>query len=35
MFLIILTGLRALPVEVLEAAEVDGASYWQRLSCRL
>ena len=31
MFLIILTGLRALPVEVLEAAEVDGASYWQRL----
>jgi multiple sugar transport system permease protein len=31
MFLIILTGLRALPIEVLEAAQVDGAGYWQRL----
>lgn len=30
-FLIILAGLEALPVEVLEAADVDGANAWQRL----
>jgi multiple sugar transport system permease protein len=30
-FLILLAGLEALPVEVLEAANVDGASGWQRL----
>lgn len=30
-FLILLAGLEALPVEVLEAASVDGASTWQRL----
>lgn len=29
--LIILAGLKGLPTEVLEAAEVDGASWWQRL----
>jgi multiple sugar transport system permease protein len=29
--LIILAGLKGLPNEVLEAAEVDGASWWQRL----
>lgn len=29
--LILLAGLKALPAEVMEAAEVDGASAWQRL----
>lgn len=30
-FLILLAGLEAMPVEVLEAANVDGANAWQRL----
>ncbi|MBN8619624.1 MAG: sugar ABC transporter permease [Anaerolineae bacterium] len=30
--LIILAGLKGLPQEVLEAAEVDGANWWQRLT---
>lgn len=30
-FLILLAGLESLPVEVMEAASVDGASAWQRL----
>jgi multiple sugar transport system permease protein len=30
-FLILLAGLEAMPVEVLEAANVDGANGWQRL----
>ncbi|CCO08830.1 carbohydrate ABC transporter permease [Desulforamulus hydrothermalis] len=29
--LIVLSGLQSLPTEPLEAAEVDGASYWQKL----
>ncbi|WP_236631857.1 carbohydrate ABC transporter permease [Anoxybacillus sp. UARK-01] len=29
--LIVLAGLQSLPAEPLEAAQVDGASYWQRL----
>lgn len=31
MFLILFTGILALPVEVMEAARVDGADGWQRL----
>lgn len=31
MLLILLAGLQALPIEVFEAARIDGASYWQRL----
>jgi multiple sugar transport system permease protein len=30
--LIILAGLKGLPIEVMEAAEVDGANWWQRLT---
>lgn len=30
-FLILLAGLEALPIDIYEAAEVDGASSWQRL----
>lgn len=29
--IVILSGLRALPSDILEASEVDGASYWQQL----
>jgi multiple sugar transport system permease protein len=34
MALILLAGLKSLPVEILEAAEADGANAWQRL-CRI
>ena len=30
LMLIVLAGLQSIPVEMYEAAEVDGASYWQR-----
>ena len=31
MFLVLLAGLQSLPQEVIEAAQIDGASAWQIL----
>jgi len=31
MFLILLAGLQSIPAEIYEAAEIDGANYWQAL----